>query len=1137
MSTVDVSRLMTDPRKHYAGVRMQQGRVLTDEDFNEASILDDEELRRTRLHAIGAYGAPGAGFVPKDFKLGAGGKLDFTFTKGELYLGGLRLEMSVEETFLEQKDWLSFDPAAEAPNPPAAGTSRVDLAWIETWQQPVTAVEDGELLEVALGGPDTSARWRTMRRIHLAQGVTGATCPEAWAEVVAGFTGLGTLTEEFELATDATLTVAFTAPADPGDLCSPATAGGYLGAENQAIRVQMVDATHFTWGFDNAAPLYRVLVSAKNGQMVKLTFQSVPRDAAHWPLKGQVVELLPWSAALPNGQRVAERAGHLCKVAVSYDPDERTLEIDTPTPAGFNTLWQTRSDLAEFFDGSAEERYVYLRVWNRGDDLASPASIPIANGDLGHTGLTVTFNNGPLRPDDYWIIAARPAAPDVLTPWRLKSLAGAPPNGVKRFRAPLGLIEWTADAQGAVTGAFIHDCRPPFHPLTRIRNCCSVTVGDGIASFGTFSSIQKAIDSLPPEGGTVCVLQGRYVEAVRIKGRRNVTVHGCGVTSRIVAPKNEGEESTAIHIEDCTDVLIETLALEGGAEAVVRIDDSVVVRVESCLIQYRDRREFFSPWPAVFVHGRLVELVDNIVEALPADLPADLQRIFHKPAEGDRGGDALSARGGVQLAGGCQEIRVVGNVIVGGTGNGITLGSILRIDEEHPDGDDRPDIDVDDPCAPCDPNDGGVPPDDDGPVRYLSGGDLYEIDIVDNLIVRHGANGIAVVRFFGFSKTGLELITVHGLRIAHNRIHRCLRRAVAVPKTSMTLFLGYGGIILAAVTALEVESNVVLRNGRDWLSPVCGVFALIVDGLRIEHNLIWDNGLRNDEPPEAAQPGIRAGVHIWLALSLQSGGPGKTGGEVAYARAVQERNYVAGADQLRIHGNRISQPLGRALFMAGAGPMHITDNRLVSEGHADRITDPFATTVLVADFGLSKEWTLGLLMALAYLILSKMDNDRTCSLSREAARTRVLWPRLPTGKLMFNDNQVSFVMRDAARGLDLSSTLLLSLDDVGACDNQFEQHTEQRLALSDLLALGQTVRTNDNRLAETWGRTRHSIVSYGLLNTAADNQSTHCIDANGLKTAVHHNLVLAELFCEDACSRRPGATGQLVGGFEMAFRP
>jgi hypothetical protein len=221
--------------------------------------------------------------------------------------------------------------------------------------------------------------------------------------------------------------------------------------------------------------------------------------------------------------------------------------------------------------------------------------------------------------------------------------------------------------------------------------------------------------------------------------------------------------------------------------------------------------------------------------------------------------------------------------------------------------------------------------------------------------------------------------------------------------------------------------------------------------------------------------------------------------------------------------------------MAGAGPMSITDNRLVSEGLSERVTDPFATTVLVADFGISKEWTLGLLVALIYLIQGKLEQERICQLAREGVRTPILWSRLPTGKLAFNDNQVSFLMPDASPGLDLSSTLLLSLDDVGACDNQFEYHVENRVAVSDLLAVGQTVRTNDNRLAETWGRVKDSILSFGLLNTAADNQSTHCIQAAGLKRAVHDNLIMAEAFCDNACGNSRQIVNQLATGADMAF--
>lgn len=1131
MSTIDLSRLITDPRKHYAGVRHQQGRVLTDEDFNEASILETEELKRTRIHAIGAYGAPGTGFLPTGFTT-VGGKLDFLISPGELYLGGLRLEMSEAEHFLEQRDWLNFDKTT-APNPPAAGTSRTDLVWIEAWQQPVTATEDGELFEVALGGPDTSVRWRTMRRVHIFENVNADACPEAWAAALASFAGFGTLDAEMKMATAATLTVTFNPAAGAGDLCSPPTAGGYLGAENQAIRVQMVDATHYTWGFDNAAPLYRATVTSSGGQPVVVNLLTPPRDAVHWPLRDQVVEILPWSAALANGETVAELSGHLCKVAVSFDPDSLAFEIDVPLPAGFDR-WKSRTDAADF-----DEEFVYVRVWNRGDDLASPASIPIATGTLGNTGLSVAFGGGPLRRNDHWIIAARPAAPDVVLPWRLALPSGAPPHGVDRYRAPLGLIQWTANANGAATGILIDDCRPPFLPLTRLRGCCRVTVGDNIDSYGMFASVQDAIDSLPPSGGTVCVLPGLFREAVRIAGRRNVTVHGCGPRSRIVAPDQEGPGSTAILVTDSDDICIEALALEGGDEAVVRIEGTEVVRVTDCLVHYRGDRELFSPWPAIFAEGESIEIEGNIVEPRPDEL----DRIFCKIAVPGRAGQAIGARGGVQIGGGSETVLIADNVIVGGLGNGITLGSIRRFDTDNPDGVVVVDVDVDDPCAPCQPNDDGVEDDDDdGGVRYESAGDLYDIEISRNVIDRHGANGISVVRFFGFRQNAVPLVAVHGLRIADNQITGCLRREIAAPSSTILLLLGYGGIALAFVTELAIEGNRIEGNGIDWRDPVCGIFVLAADGLRIEHNLIRANG-----PPGAdlanARPGIRAGIHIWLALSLAQKSK-YAGGTMT---AAQRRSRAHGVDQLRVHANQVEQPLGRALFMFGAGPMLVSDNRFASEALADNVTDRFARTVAIGNFGVSREWTIGLAYAALLLLLQRLGVDfaarYVCPYARFGIVTQGIELNLPTGKIDFVDNQVSFHMPDPEQGFDLCSTLLLSLDDVAACDNQFEYHIAaalRRVALADLVAVGSTVRTNDNRLAETWGRAFFSILSFGLLNTAADNQSTHCIRALGLRTAVDNNLVFGELFCPGLCSGQfnDGLTTDLASGARvMAGKP
>src|SRR5204863_9117072 len=102
--------------------------------------------------------------------------------------------------------------------------------------------------------------------------------------------------------------------------------------------------------------------------------------------------------------------------------------------------------------------------------------------------------------------------------------------------------------------------------------------------------------------------------------------------------------------------------------------------------------------------------------------------------------------------------------------------------------------------------------------------------------------------------------------------------------------------------------------------------------------------------------------------------------------------------------------------------------------------------------GLSRQWTTGLLQALLVLLLalnSGRDLD-PCKYAVDGRNSRPLRSRMPTGKLLFNDNQASFMM-EGERGFDLSSVLLFSLDDIGACDNQFEYHAGQRMTSTDLL--------------------------------------------------------------------------------------
>ncbi len=51
------------------------------------------------------------------------------------------------------------------------------------------------------------------------------------------------------------------------DLCSPSVQSGYLGAENQAIRIEIGSGGNtLLWGYDNASPLYRVIGDHRHGR-------------------------------------------------------------------------------------------------------------------------------------------------------------------------------------------------------------------------------------------------------------------------------------------------------------------------------------------------------------------------------------------------------------------------------------------------------------------------------------------------------------------------------------------------------------------------------------------------------------------------------------------------------------------------------------------------------------------------------------------------------------------------------------------------------------------------------------------------------------------------------------------------------
>lgn len=170
----DFSRLTFNAQKHYRAVRMQQGRVQLDADWNEQIDIIDYTRETLLKDVLGKAGTPviHAGFrisLPdeqEDADTGsfssqesnqASGKEhqempvpDFHIGSGHYYLDGILCENEQELVFSKQ----STSPYSA----PAAPLKDFVVVYLDTWIRHITYFEDPSLRETALGGIDTATR-------------------------------------------------------------------------------------------------------------------------------------------------------------------------------------------------------------------------------------------------------------------------------------------------------------------------------------------------------------------------------------------------------------------------------------------------------------------------------------------------------------------------------------------------------------------------------------------------------------------------------------------------------------------------------------------------------------------------------------------------------------------------------------------------------------------------------------------------------------------------------------------------------------------------------------------------------------------------------------------------------------------
>ena len=253
----------------------------------------------------------------------------------------------------------------------------------------------------------------------------------------------------------------------------PPAASGYVGAENQMIRVMITSIDHSTgeptvvWGFDDASFLYRVQTATPASGSTTLTLATAPVDTFHHPAQGQAVELLRDAVKLTETDYIASPAGFVSTVTGAYQPTDRTLVISGgPAEPG------KADGYSPDYLSAEKTPQLYLRVWQATAQAADGKAIPL--GDTG-VAITLTSGNG-FHVGDFWHFAVRPIQPGIIYPERYLDEPQLP-DGPRTWACPLAVVTWE---EGEDERSRVSSCVPQFSGLTELSTgkggCCTVDV-------------------------------------------------------------------------------------------------------------------------------------------------------------------------------------------------------------------------------------------------------------------------------------------------------------------------------------------------------------------------------------------------------------------------------------------------------------------------------------------------------------------------------------------------------------------------------------------------------------------------------------------------------------------------------------
>ncbi len=519
----DFTRSTFSDKKRYSSVRMQQGRVALDADWNELADIGQYRQETGTKDMIGPSGVPINNEGASDgFKIMPDGS-DLIINPGSIYVDGILCENPDDKLLItKQKDLPDY-----VLNIPVGKY----LVYLDVWQRHITAIEDPDIREVALLGPDTATRTKTVWQAKLLKltETDGLNCISVLQKK-----------EWTDLSAESGLMSAFTKTQTPDkNPCIISPTSGYKRLENQLYRVEIHkkgksgEAT-FKWSRDNGSMVFAInKFFVKEPKKIEL--ENLGRNKSPALSPGQWIEILDDSTELRG------KPGTIALLE-DVDPASRIITLNTAISGNDQNGIPMVHPKVRRWDMTS----VLDKNKNPIKDLKD--GIPITSGEIElESGIFISFDfdGKEYRTGDYWLIPARTEStlnPSGNIQWpedksKPHNSSQLRPEGIKHHYCSLALLD-----KKAGTWDVLGDCRPLFPAVTDLTGLFYIG-GDG----------QEAMPGNNlPEPIQVGVSNGRWpVNEAWVKFEISDGGGSLGLTNIIAAGNSDQKVSTVNGVATC----------------------------------------------------------------------------------------------------------------------------------------------------------------------------------------------------------------------------------------------------------------------------------------------------------------------------------------------------------------------------------------------------------------------------------------------------------------------------------------------------------------------------------------------------------------------------------------------------------